>query len=62
MLQVVEREHGTIKESIWELCDKGGVRRISMSQGSRPCMGCCAAVQVGCEVNLVSLFMMGCLI
>ena len=33
--QAVEREHETLKQSVGELCDNKGVRRIGMSQGSR---------------------------
>lgn len=36
VLHAVEREHQTIKESVWELHDKGGARRVNMSQGSHP--------------------------
>ena len=52
MLQAVEREHRTIKESAWELCNKGGTHRVSMSQGSLPRNEGCAAAQVGWEVTV----------
>ena len=56
MLQVVERQCGTIKESVWELHDKEVVCRISMSQGWCPCIGGHAAVRVGWEVTLGVIF------
>lgn len=34
LLQTVERERGTIKQSMMELRDNKGARRSSMSQGS----------------------------
>ena len=52
MIEVVERERKTIKESISELCDEGGAHRISMSQGLRPRMGGFTATQVGWEVTI----------
>lgn len=52
MLQAVERERGTIKVSVWALCDKGVVRKINMSQGSRLRIGGCAATRVGWEVTV----------
>ena len=33
--------------------DKGGARRINMSQGSRPCTGDCGAMWIGLEVTIV---------
>lgn len=51
-LQAVERDRGTIKESVWELCDKEVEHRVGMSQGSCPRIGGCAATRVGWEVTL----------
>lgn len=30
-LQIVEREHGILKESVWGFSDEGGARRINMT-------------------------------
>lgn len=51
-LQAVERECGTIKESVLALRDKEVVRKISMTHGSRPCTGGWVAMRVGWEVTI----------
>lgn len=52
MLQEVEREHGSIKESIWELRDKEVAHSINMSQGLHPRIGSCATTWIGWEVTI----------
>ena len=47
-----KRECRTIKEFVWELPDKGGACRISLSQGSCLRTWDCVAVQVGWEVTV----------
>ena len=51
-LQVVERKCGTMKESMWELCDKGVAPRTSTSQGSCSHRGGCIVTWVGWEVTV----------
>ena len=52
MLQAIERECGTIKESMWELHDQEGTHRISMSQASCPCRWDYATTWLGWEVTI----------
>ena len=52
MLQAVERERETIKESVWELHDKGYACKISMLQGSRLRTGGYATARVGWKVTV----------
>ena len=52
MLQTVERECETLKESVWGLHNEGGAHGISRTQGLRPCTGGYAATQVGWEITI----------
>jgi len=52
VIEAVERECGTTKESVRELRDKEVVRKIGMSQGSCSHRGGCISTWVGCEVTI----------
>ena len=52
VLQAIERGHKTIKESSWVLHNKGGARRVSMSQGSHSCTKGYTDTWVGWEVTI----------
>lgn len=55
-LQTVERECGTIKQSIKKLRDNEGVRRVGTSQGSRLCRMGYAIVRINKEVTVGATF------